>query len=169
MDVSRIKIAGNKGKGKFVLVDRENLKNLSQWKWYIGIHGYAIRNGNKNGEHRIIALHKVITICSKGKEIDHINGNRLDNRSSNLRIVTRRQNQWNKKVSLTNTSSGYKGVSWHDLGKGYWRSYIYIFDTEKNRKKRLHLGLFEDKKEAARAYDKAAVKHFGEFAKLNII
>lgn len=87
---------------------------------------------------------------------DHIDGDRLNNQRVNLRRVTRGQNALNGGVPRNN-SSGFRGVSWHKSSKT-WQAYITVAG------RRLYLGQFAGIKDAARAYDRAAVKHFGEFA-----
>jgi hypothetical protein len=88
--------------------------------------------------------------------VDHINGNRSDNRIANLRLANPRQSVGNTFGNSRNTS-GYKGVSWDKRNK-VWRAYIAF-----NRRYQ-HLGYFKNKEDAARAYQLAAEKHFGEFA-----
>jgi hypothetical protein len=83
----------------------------------------------------------------------------IDNRRTNLRVCTPRQNQMNKLPKIGGTSQ-YKGVSWHRRDKK-WHARIRI------NGKRKHLGRFADELAAARAYDAAATKHFGEFALTN--
>jgi len=90
-------------------------------------------------------------------DIDHKNGNGLDNRWDNLRSATRSQNMANTKLPLTNTS-GYKGVRW-DKARGKWRAEIRI----KGRSR--HLGLFATAEEAHAAYMEKAREVFGEFAR----
>ena len=102
-------------------------------------------------------MHHVILPLKDGLQVDHINGNRLDNRKENLRLVTKSQNMMNRGVQK-NSTSGYKGVNEH---QGKWRAYI----LENGKQK--HLGVFEDKKEAARAYNKMAKLLHGEYAVLN--
>jgi hypothetical protein len=92
-------------------------------------------------------------------EVDHINHNGLDNRRINLRIATARQNKQNTKIQKSNTS-GYKGVT-KDRTK--WRAMIRISG------KRVHLGMFDDKRDAAIAYNRAAIKYHGDFACINDI
>ena len=104
-------------------------------------------------------MHNVIMKPSEGFIVDHINGNGLDNRRSNLRIVTRQQNTFNS-VHKGGTSK-YKGVAL-DKESGLWRAYIA------KDGKRTWLGRFPDELSAAIAYDKAAKDMFGEYAKLNI-
>ena len=89
------------------------------------------------------------------------NGNGLDNRKANLRICSNSQNQANRGVGKNNTS-GFKGV-WFDNRVLRWRAAIQVL------KKRIQLGKFDLKEDAARAYNKAATKYFGEFALLNRI
>ena len=92
-------------------------------------------------------------------QVDHINGNRLDNRKENLRLATPQQNQMNRK-SHRNSTSKYKGVSW-DKSRNKWRALIMIDNKYK------HIGRYQDEREAALAYDKAARELFGEYAHLN--
>ena len=93
-----------------------------------------------------------------GMEVDHINGNTLDCRRENLRIVTSRQNTMN--IHIIRGKSCYKGVFWNkDIEKWYSRIGVNY--------KLINLGYFASEIEAAKAYDRAALKHFGEFARLN--
>ena len=91
--------------------------------------------------------------------IDHINGDKLDNRKENLRLATNQQNSMNRKPHK-NSSSKYKGVYWSKR-ENKWIAQIVI------NKKNKYIGRYQDEKEAALAYDKAAREHFGEYAKLN--
>ena len=90
---------------------------------------------------------------------DHINGNGLDNRRENLRICTHAENQRNSR-SARGSSSQYKGISWNKRDKR-WYSHIRIDDKQQ------HLGVFTSEVKAAKAYDAAALKHWGRFAKPN--
>lgn len=138
-----------------IIVDNKLLKKLNSFKWYVNNVGYAM-----NDSYPRKSMHRLVMGFPKGN-VDHINGNKLDNRLSNLRICNQSQNMANSPKRITN-KSGYKGFSWN---KKYskWEAYM-----TKNYK-HIFLGYFDDKKEAARAYNKAALEHFGEFSKLNII
>jgi len=106
-------------------------------------------------------MFRIIVNPFKDKQIDHINHNTLDNRKENLRIVTGSQNGMNQKLHKNNTS-GYKGVHWFIYSKR-WMAYIRL------NSRKIHLGYFNSKIEAAYAYNYAALKYFGKFAKLNNI
>lgn len=99
----------------------------------------------------------------QGLVIDHINGNRLDNRKKNLRFVTMQQNCFNSaKKRAGRTSSRYKGVH-HRKERNKWVAYISI------KRKKTFLGSFNTEIEAARAYNEAAKREYGEYARLNNI
>ncbi len=129
-----------------------SLDNRVQWAW-----AHDVENGGE--KRKKVAMHNVIMRPSEGFIVDHINGNGLDNRRSNLRIATRQQNTFNS-VHKGGTSK-YKGVAL-DRESGLWRAYIA------KDGKRTWLGRFPDELSAAIAYDKAAKDMFGEYAKLNI-
>lgn len=95
----------------------------------------------------------------KGKQIDHRDGNGLNNQIENLRLVNNQQNNCNKNKQINN-SSGYKSVSWSKIANK-WRAYIVL------NKQQIHLGYFTEIIDAANAYNIAAIKYHGEFAKLN--
>jgi hypothetical protein len=92
-------------------------------------------------------------------DVDHINGNSLDNRKQNLRICTRQQNICNAKKGVDCTSQ-YIGVSW-DKSRNLWRVAIMF------SRRSIYLGRFKIERDAATAYNEAAAKLFGEFARLN--
>lgn len=146
-----------KNKGKYhVLVDDEDFDCFNKFRWAYH-QGYAVRRGKR----KLIIMHREIMNPLSTLEIDHINGNKLDNRRVNLRMATRSENSINKTKQINNTS-GYKGVSWNKT-LGYWHAYIKI------NKKRIHLGWFKTKEKAAEAYNKATVRYHGEFRLLNKI
>jgi hypothetical protein len=139
----------------------------SDLKWHFNGSGYAIAYWNdENGKQQSIFLHQAIIqlsdqIVKPGQEIDHKDGNKLNCLDDNLRICSVAQNKQNSKIQQNNTS-GYIGVSWKKPIRK-WAAYIYI--NGKNK----FLGYFSDPKDAARAYNIAAIQHFGEFAVLNEI
>lgn len=108
------------------------------------------------------SLHRQLMDPPRGMEVDHINGDTLDNRRSNLRVCTRQQNHRNRRRSCG--MSSLKGVTYQASRNGArpWMSRIRL-----SRSVRLYLGNFDTALEAALAYDEAAVKHFGEFAAPN--
>ena len=106
-------------------------------------------------------MHRELLNAPKHIMVDHINRNTYDNQKLNLRFATKAQNAMNCKVHKHNTS-GYKGVSRHKQMNS-WRAYIV-----KNNKQ-IHIGLFKTLKEAALAYNKKALKIFGQFANINLI
>ena len=144
--------------GKYAIVDDEDFEYLNQWKWSCakGTRYAASRINNK-----IVYMHRLLMNPSKGKQIDHINNNGLDNRRENLRIATDSENKFNHKLIKTN-KTGYHGVYW-DLQMKKWGVGISLNGKHKA------LGYFLTKEEAALAYNDAAKKYRGEFAQLNQI
>ena len=146
--------------GKFAIVDDEDYQEMSKHQWILSNKGYAIRKKSWDGQRKTVGLHRELVQAPDGFEIDHINGDPLDNRKQNLRVCTRQDNCYNSGKRKDNTS-GYKGVSWHVREKK-WRAQI------KQNKKRFYLGYYSVKEEAARAYDEAAQKLHGEYARPNL-
>jgi hypothetical protein len=140
-------------KGKVAIVDDEDFERLSSLKWCMGSK-YAVHGVYDGQKVRHIFMHRLIMGNPEGKQVDHINLDKLDNRKENLRICTRSQNGANKKAQKNN-KCGYKGVS---LNKGkYYRAQIKI------NKKVIHLGMFKTAEEAAEMYKAAAKAFHGDF------
>lgn len=145
--------------GKEIFVDNEYYEILIKYNWN-DYTGYARTFKRKNGKFYSLLMHRIILNLTDNKiKVDHINGNGLDNRKQNLRLATTQENGYNRKVNKNNTS-GYKGVVYHKRDKRYQCSI-------KINGKRIHLGYFKTAIEAAKAYNEAAIKYFGEFARLN--
>jgi hypothetical protein len=150
--------------GKFAIVDDEDYDFLIQWKWHLSNRGYARRNNYVEGvivNPKSILMHRVILGDPIGFQVDHINGDKLDNRKSNLRVCTTGENARNRGKNKNGTS-GYKGVHFY---KAYrkWQSHIM------HERKMVWLGYFDTAEKAALAYNEAATKLHGEFAHLNKI
>lgn len=146
------------------LVSDEDVEMLSAFNWRptIGRTSLYVQR-DWDGPRR--TMHSMILPVASGRVVDHKNGNGLDNRRSNLREATVQQNQRNaRKARRKNSSSKYKGVRFESFGKRRrrWSASIH---AEKGV--RIRLGSFFTEEEAAIAYDIAAKKHFGEFARLN--
>lgn len=97
----------NLSKNKKTILDNKDFLLYKKWKWYCSANGYAVRNNIRIKKKWY--LHRLIMNVEQGLEIDHINGDKLDNRKINLRICTRSQNRQNSKIPNSSTS-GYKGV-----------------------------------------------------------
>lgn len=142
-------------KGFVALVDDEDFDWLSGFNWHVLISQakkqYAVTGHNTNSMARIIMR------CPKGMVVDHIDGDSLNNQKYNLRICTPEQNSLNRKPRKSRISK-YKGIQ---KVNDTWRVRIQ-FGNE-----RLHIGYFKSDLEAAKAYDDAARRYYGEFAYLN--
>lgn len=146
--------------GQFTTVDEDTFIWAKHFLWNNSA-GYVSRNGHYSGgvRTRALRLHRIIMNCPDNMEVDHINGNPLDNRRSNLRVCTKPENIQNYSKPRHNTS-GYLGVSLHKRSQK-WQANIRI------EGKQTYLGEFESKEDAARAYNEAALKYRGQFAHLN--
>lgn len=138
-------------------MDSVDYEEVSKYAWHVcdtkdSRTHYA---GNNN----LGLLHRFLLNARPDEQVDHINGNGLDNRRINLRLCSNEQNQYNRPVP-SNNSSGYKGVSFHKHTKK-WRATIGYEGKHK------HIGYFDSVEEAAKAYDSAAIELYGEFARLN--
>jgi hypothetical protein len=104
-------------KDQYALVDEADFDWLNQWKWMCTTTGYAYRWGPRNFyKRKHILMHRLISGDPQGMEIDHIDGDKLNNRRSNLRPCSRIENARNQRRTHLN-KSGYKGVFWHSKAK----------------------------------------------------
>jgi hypothetical protein len=141
--------------GLYAYVDAADYEWLNRWNWHTASGGY----GARTEKGRTIFMHREIMRPAKGMLVDHADGNRANNCRFNLRVCTRRDNQRNTRKQR-GTRSRFKGVYY---SKQRGKIYAQLCFDRRSR----WLGWFESELDAARAYDRAAVEAFGEFARLN--
>jgi len=134
------------------LFDKNDYDLISKYSWCISKTGYAVANINK----KVTKLHRYILSAEPGAVVDHINGNILDNRKINLRITNRKGNSRNTSVSKSNKLK-HLGISTTNNGKKY-RARIMVDGKE------IHLGRFNNLKDAIKARKEAEIKYFGEYS-----
>lgn len=143
--------------GKFALIDEDDFEEVSRYRWHVvGVKDdkpYAMNRVNR------LFMHRLITKALPGELVDHRNCDGLDNRRTNLRIATKSLNTANQRPKRGGTSK-YKGV-YQPKSSTLWVAYIT------KDQKRTYLGSFISEEDAAHAYDMAAIKLFGEFARVN--
>lgn len=139
-------------KGVLAIVDDDDYERVNSLSWYFNGRYASRREKNKT-----VLLHRFIIGTPPGLVTDHINGNRLDNRKSNLRVCTQSQNRANSRRSVTNTS-GFKGVCFDKRLKKF-RAYIRKDGVMHN------LGLFKTAQEAHEKYASESVALFGEYSR----
>jgi len=142
------------GDGFYAYVDAADYEWLSQWKWYI-CSGYPARTENR----KLVFMHRQIMHPPKGKIVDHMDGNKANNCRCNLRVCSPLENQQNKRKRV-GSASRYKGV-FYDKSCDKWRARCRYGGKTRT------IGRFDLEVDAARAYDRAAVLHLDEFARLN--
>lgn len=153
--------------GKVALVDDEDYEWLMQWKWHAAFEKsantyYAKRNRRKDEfltgrESKLVYMHRAIMNPSTGFEVDHISHDGLDNRRSMLRVCSPTDNKRNRRI---NYERRFKGVTSEYKVSGF-NARLQVNGVTH------HLGTYNTRDEAARAYDRAALHFFGEFALLN--
>jgi len=152
-------------RGKAALVDDSNHGRLSEFKWFAVCNNtrhiwYAIRFKQIAGRRKGYYMHReILGLTNPILRGDHKDGNGLNNQENNLRIATPGQNMANRRKRVRG-SSKFKGVTWFKR-QSEWRASIQV------RRRYIYIGAFDMEEDAARAYDKAAQRHFGEFAFLN--
>lgn len=157
----RIPLSGATGAGQYALIDAADFYCVAPFTWWLsGVGEYASAHTRANGKKQTVKMHRLILgITDESTYVDHINGDKLDNRRSNLRIASRAENMRNSKAKdAKRTASIFKGV--FKQGNG-WQASICV-DYQQ-----IYLGFFGTQREAAQAYNDAATLHFGEFARLN--
>lgn len=156
MSTARIPLS----RGLEAIVSVEDLDLAMSRKWYAGTVSpaktYAMRTETRNGRRTAVYLHRLIAGAAEGQLIDHANGNTLDNRRENLRIADATLNCVNKRHYKP--ASGYRGV--YQVGQRF-RATLWA------RRARYCGGTHDTPEDAALAYDRLAIAHFGEFAVLN--
>ncbi len=141
--------------GQVAIIDTADYEYLSKWKWNLINSGYAKRTKNN----RSLLMHRVILgIIDTNIICDHLNGDKLDNRRCNLRVATPTQNSINR-----------KGKSGRLLSKGIRKFRNRYFARIIINRKEIALGGYATEGDAIKAYNEAAKKYHGKFAKLNII
>lgn len=152
--------------GKVAKVDDTDFEWLSQWNWFAHkgsgnrLRFYAERGDYTSGRRKSVLMHREIAKrMGIDTRPDHRDCDGLNNQRSNLRDATEDQNNQNRRKQLGATSQ-FKGVYWSKTEQK-WCARIFVAG------KRVQLGLFKDEKSAGRAYDAAARKHFGQFARIN--
>lgn len=155
----------SKGKVYFFFIDKSDLGVLENNCWNVREKGNTFYvTCMDRSTRKILFLHRVILGTKKGTFVDHIDGDGLNNLRCNLRECSLSQNSRNKLANRTNKLySKYKGVTSSYKPTKPFRATIFF------NGKRISLGLFHKEEDAAIAYNKAALKYFGEFAKLNVI
>ena len=152
--------------GKVALVDDEDYLTLSKFKWCAAKNRnnwYAVRGLWCDGKTKVVFMHRIILSMEADQLCDHVDGNGLNNTRSNLRLANRNENCRNR-VKYTKGVSKFKGVFLDKKAlTNRWRTRITV------NNKKIHIGCFETEEAAAIAYNNAAIKYHGAFAKLNNI
>lgn len=154
---------------KTIYYDEQDAELINKYHWMIAkgkkdvfyARGYIGKKDGGLGVHEKTRMHRLIMNCPNDLQVDHINGNGLDNRRENLRVATNAQNCRNKKEHI-DSLTGYKGITFIKKKKLYYAR-IRVDG------KLISLGRSKDLKSAVIRYNEAAIKYFGEFAYLNEI
>ena len=157
-------------KGAFTIVDNDKYLDLIKCRWCLnGEYAYNFTHGSLHRYLMNLPINKGQRGSVKDQiQVDHINGNKLDNRLENLRLANLSENQLNH--SQTKGKSKYRGVIW----AGKQKSLInagkpWAARLKPTGKPRIYLGSFATEEEAALAYNNAVLNHSEKFGKLNTI
>lgn len=142
--------------GHIILLDAEDVHKVNNVYWYVDDCGYA--RALLDGKH--IRMHRLLLDIPFGMVVDHISGNTLDNRKSNLRLCTPHQNAFNSKLRKDN-QSGYKGVCLYRSRRGTVR---YVASIGYNGK-RICLGTYDSLEQAASVRESAERELYGEYSR----
>lgn len=142
-------------RGLECMIDDEDHALLSLINWYVGRNKTSQKSYARNDVFG--RMHRFLMMANSGQEVDHIDGNSLNNQKHNLRICSLKENRRNRSKNL-NSKNRYKGAYFMN---GKWISKIRVDD------KMLCMGPYLNEEDAAKSYDDAAKKYYGEFAKLN--
>lgn len=159
--MKQIPLGGKKGAGMFALVDDDMYELLNKYAWSFAPGRYAASGAKARRELGHSFMHRVVNKTPDDMFTDHIDRNPLNNQRSNLRSVTSMQNSMNSSIRKGKASK-YKGVCWNAIAS-LWACIIHV------NKQPVYLGYYRTQRDAAIAYNKAAVEHFGEYANLNDI
>ncbi len=152
------------GEDEWTILDQQDYYRFGNLKWTISGNGkkfYATRFLKiAPGKTKTLRLHREIMNAPADLLVDHINSDPLDNRRANLRLATHSQNTCNRQIIEPKGSSRFRGVQFRKR-RGKWVAVTY------KDKKMIWIGTFDSEIDAAKAYDEAAIKYHGEFARLN--
>jgi HNH endonuclease/AP2 domain len=153
-DIARVPLT----RGFVAIIDASDLPLVEGWNWCasVGCGGpYAVRSQGARADQAFVLLHRVVMGNPLGLQIDHRDGDTLNNRRANLRLSSSADNSRNRRLPANNTS-GYKGVCWQ---AGRWQSSIGV------NRKQIYLGRHDSPEEAHAAYCAASTKYHGEFGR----
>ena len=154
--------------GQIAFVDDEDYEVLSRKSWRTDRDGYAISGASKNGKYYNVRMHRLILgLTDPLIQVDHKDHNKLNNQKSNIRPCSHSENQRNITPSGRSKYLGVLYQKYTFTTKTGMRNCEYIIARIRINGKYKKLGTFKTEEEAARAYDKTALQHFGEFANLN--
>ena len=150
-------------RGLEAVIDAADVPLVSGFTWYAHKNRnvvYVVRADRSGPKQRTVSMHRTIAGEPAGLDVDHIDGDGLNNRRSNLRLATKSQNTQNQRINRRNTS-GFKGVSFHK-SSGTWRAAIRM------NRKRKHLGCFRTPEAAHAAYSAASAEYHGQFGRADV-